>query len=264
MAQTAAAITNPLLARLRRGGGALARWPGLTGAAVAGAGLWVCYWYAVLSQSNATTTVAGMAGFAAFGLGISSVLTLVLFLPMLTANLTMTYVRSPEYAQVCATPLPDRALVRAFVGAVQYRTRALRLLAMLMLPLATMVLLPWFNVLPGGGTGSWANGGDPVRGVYLLVVMELAFYGLLRWVVSLGVVVALWTRWVVVSGLVALLLPTPLWWATAQAFSNLTPAGATVGVLAGLAMLAAVPYGLAWLTERWGWRWARARVTMPG
>ena len=173
----------------------------------------------------------------------------------MAANLPLSYVRSAEYELVCATPLTNQDWYNAFKGAVRHRSRALVWLVLAVLPMLTAGFglaqlqagLP--STLPALGA------------VYLVVLGEVALVGLYEWAISLGVSLALWTRWNVAAALVALLVPLGWWGPTAAVlyeFGQQLPLGLQPGwlLLWGTA-LALAPFALARSTARWGERWAR-------
>ncbi len=246
---------NPLLARLKRGSGVLSRWPGLVGAALFCAWIWYSYLSAVTGNSSSYLGLVGIA------LGASVQLSLLLFLAWLAANFPIRYMRSAEYELVCATPLTNADWVAAFVGVVLYRSRTLILTAICLTPLLTagFPVVPW--------PAAWLIGvrltADAVlRYLYFTAVIIIAWVGLYRWVVSMGVSLALWWRTPVPAALVASALPIGTWLVAASLLKRL---GADLGPgvqlgweVAWTALAALAPYGLARLTERWGQTFARA------
>ncbi|MCC7358468.1 MAG: hypothetical protein IT317_03275 [Anaerolineales bacterium] len=252
MAKAKRSEPNPLLTRLKRGSSRLSGRAGLAAAALVCG--WV--WYGQLAAWS------GRGGpldpFLPYALALCFALALLIFLPILAANLTATYARSAEYALVCSTPLTDAALMSAFVNATLYRSRAFTLLALGSLPLvAAYAPLPWPGsmLIPLSSRGGLPSADVLARWLYFAVVLEVAFVGLLRWMVSVGVVMALLIPWAAGAGLVGLLVPVVVWLSAAAYLNDASEN--VVWSLAWTTALTIVTYGLARLTERWGGRWAR-------
>jgi hypothetical protein len=244
---------NPILVRLTRRYQRQSRWR-LAAAAL----IIVLAWIAFFSADG--NLITGMAAFVASTISIVVPLATLFALASLAANLPADYMRSQEYELVSATPLSNAAWINGYVRAVLRRSQLGILLAAGLLPLASLSLLTTsvvYLIAPGYTiTLEWL-----AHFAYSVVTAEVLMLGLFYWVVSLGVTCAVRLRYAAPATLTAVIVPTSVVFVGVRIGQAITDAlfgtGNVVVVEAAWHLLLAVAlFGLAWLTQLTGERWA--------